>query len=295
MRKKLSRDRIIFEIIGRIIVLFIAVCCLIPFYLVVSGSFTSEDSIHKNGYKLIPSVISTEAYSAIFKAPMQILKAYSVTISLVVIGTLLSLFLVSMTAYVLHKKDFKYRNKFAYFFYFTTIFSGGLVPWYILMVRYLDMKNNYLALILPHVFSVFNIIIMRTFMKSIPEAIGESGKIDGAGEFTIYSRLILPMSTPALATIGLFIALGYWNDWYMALLFISKENMYPLQFFLYRILSAISFANKVAELTGIPAPKMPKESFKLAMTVVATGPIIFLYPFLQRFFIKGITIGAVKG
>lgn len=295
MRTGFKKDKVVFDTLGYLLTAFISVCCLIPFVLVISGSFTSEQSILRDGYRFIPKIISTEAYRAIFKAPMQIVRAYSVTIFLVVIGTAISLFMVSMTAYVLSKKDFKYRNKISYFFYFTTIFSGGLVPWYILMVSYLHLNNNYLALLLPQLFSVFNIIVMRTFIKSIPDAIGESGKMDGAGEFKIFIWLILPMSTPALATIGLFIVLGYWNDWYLAMLFITKDKMYPLQYFLYKVLNNMDFANKVSEMTGIPTPQMPKESFKLAMTVIATGPIIFLYPFIQKYFIRGITIGAVKG
>jgi putative aldouronate transport system permease protein len=202
-----------------------------------------------------------------------------------------------MTAYVLHKRDFKYRNGFAFYFYFTTLFSGGLVPWYILMSNpnYLGLKNNYLALLLPHMFNVFNIIILRTFMRTIPEAIGESAKVDGAGEFTVFFRLILPMSKPALATIALFISLVYWNDWFSATLFITKEEMYPLQYFLYKALNSMEAASKISEMIGVPTPEMPKESFKLALTVVTTGPIVFLYPFVQKFFIRGITIGAVKG
>jgi len=295
MKKKIKKDRLIFNFTGYSLTFLFASLCLIPFLLVISGSFTNEDSVLREGYRMIPRVFSLEAYEFIFKAPKQIIDAYTVTILLVVCGTAIALFLTSMTAYVLHKKDFRYRNRFSYFFYFTTLFSGGLVPWYILMVKYLNLKNSFLALLLPNLFSVFNIIIMRTFMGSIPVAIGESAKVDGAGEFTIYSRLILPMSAPALATIGLFIALGYWNDWYAAMLFITKPEMYPLQYFLYKALNSMAAASKIAEKTGIPIPDMPKESFKLAMTVVATGPIVFLYPFVQRYFIKGITIGAVKG
>jgi putative aldouronate transport system permease protein len=294
-RRKITPDRFVFNISGYFITALIAICCLIPFALVISGSFTAEESIYKDGYRIIPKVISFESYYVIFKAPMVVLSAYSVTIGLVIVGTVSSLFLTCMTAYVLHKKDFKYRNRFSYFFYFTTLFSGGLVPWYILMVKYLGLKNSLLALLLPHLFSVFNIIVMRTFFKSIPEAIGESAKVDGAGEFTVFIRLYLPMSVPALATIGLFIALGYWNDWFAAMLFITNEKMFPLQYFLYKVLNTMAYVGKLSEMTGIPTPEMPKESFKLAMTVIATGPIIFLYPFIQKYFIQGITVGAVKG
>jgi putative aldouronate transport system permease protein len=285
----------VFNAMGYTATTLFAILCLLPFALVISGSLTEETAIHRYGYRVIPPELSTEAYELIFRAPEVIVRAYGVTIALVTVGTTLGLFLTAMTAYVLHRRDFRYRNRFAYFFFFTTLFSGGLIPWYILMVRYLGMKNNFFALVQPHLFSVFNIIIMRTFFKSIPEAIGESAKIDGAGDFTIFMRLALPMSTPALATVGLFIALAYWNDWMAAMLFITDEALIPLQYFLYRVLNTITYINLVSERSGIPVPDMPQESYKLAMTVVATGPIIFFYPFAQKYFIKGLTIGAVKG
>jgi len=297
MRKvKSTPDVVMFKTFSYIVTGFLALVCLFPFLLVVSGSFTPEKTILSHGYSIIPPAFSTEAYQTIFEAPSVILRAYGVSLSLVVCGASIGLFITSMAGYVLHRKSFKYRNFFAFFFFFTTLFSGGLVPWYILIVKYLNMKNTFFALLLPNLLSVFNIIIMRTFFSTLPDSMEESAKIDGAGEFTIFTRLMLPMVTPALATVGLFISLSYWNDWYLANLFISSNNdkLFPLQFFLYRVLSSMDFAGKLSQLTGIPTPKMPKESFKLAMTVVATGPVIFLYPFAQRFFIKGITIGAVK-
>jgi putative aldouronate transport system permease protein len=245
---------------------------------------------------LLPSTFSFSSYEFIFKQPAQILKSYGITIFVTLVGTIVGLFLTAMTAYVLQRKDFRFRNAFAFYFFFTTLFSGGLVPWYVLIVTYLDLKNSLLAIIMPMLLNVFYIIIMRSFMSStIPDAISESAKIDGAGDFRIFISIILPLSKPALATIGLFIALNYWNDWYHALLFIENRDLYPLQYFLYNILNSISFANSAAAQAGVAVVAMPKESFKLAMTVVATGPIILLYPFVQKYFVKGITVGAVKG
>jgi putative aldouronate transport system permease protein len=251
--------------------------------------------IMRYGFGLLPKGFSLESYETVFRNPRDILRAYGVTILLTFSGSLLSLFLVSMSAYVLLRRHFRSRNFFALFFYFTTLFSGGLVPWYILMLRYLGMKNNFLAMLLPPLFSVFDLIIMRTFMKGIPESLSESAKLDGANEFIIYTRIYIPLSLPALATIGLFVALRYWNDWYNAMLFITNERMYPLQFYLYKILNSLQTIRMAAERAGIPMPEMPSQTFKLAMTVVATGPILFLYPFVQKYFIRGITIGAVKG
>jgi putative aldouronate transport system permease protein len=164
-----------------------------------------------------------------------------------------------------------------------------------MMVKYLKMKNTYTSLVFPLLMNVIYILIMKNFMKSIPDAIFESAKLDGAGDFTIFINLVLPLSKPALATIGLFIALNYWNDWYNAMLFIDKQELYPLQYFLYNILSKLDFINQSASRSGVPVPQMPSEPMKLAMTVVATGPIVLLYPFIQKYFVKGITIGAVKG
>ncbi|MGO4699274.1 carbohydrate ABC transporter permease [Paenibacillus sp. 2TAB26] len=289
-----KRDMLTFNIIGYSVVLVFSILCLLPFLLTLSGSFTKEASLFEEGYRLIPKSFSIDAYALIFKSPQVIIGAYGVTISLVIMGTLLGLFLTTMTAFVLHRKDFRFRNKFAFYFFFTTLFSGGIVPWYIIMTN-LGMKDNYLAMLLPNLLSVFNIIIMRTFFTSIPESIGESAKIDGAGDFTIYLRLYLPMSVPALATIGLFLAIAYWNDWYPAMLFITKDKLIPLQYQLYKVFNDMQFSQQVAERTGRSMGDMPSETFKMAMTMVTIGPIIVLYPFLQKYFIKGMTVGAVKG
>ncbi|MDI4649899.1 carbohydrate ABC transporter permease [Cohnella hashimotonis] len=295
MALKPATEKYVFNIVGYAWVSIFAALCLIPFLMIVVGSFTEESHIVKNGYSLFPDALSWDAYRFIFNNPAQILSAYRVTILVTVFGTLLGLFISAMTAYVLQRKDFKNRNVFAFYFFFTTLFSGGLVPWYILVVRYLGLKESMLALLLPPLLNVFYIIILRSFISStVPDAISESAKMDGAGDFRIFLFIILPLVKPALATIGLFIALNYWNDWYHAMLFVNKEHLFPLQYFLYKILSSIAFANSSVSQSAI-AVESPKESFKLAMTVIATGPVVLLYPFVQKYFIQGLTIGAVKG
>ena len=294
-RSKLRDNHIVFNIIAYTIISVIALLCLLPFLLVVTGSITDENTIYTHGYTLIPKKVSFFAYDVIFKSPFAIMRAYGVTISITLIGTLLGLFITAMTAYVLFRRDFKYRNVFSFFFYFTTLFNGGLVSYYIFMVRYLQMKDTYYALVLPLLLNVFYLLIMRNFMKSIPYSIIESAKIDGANDFSIFIRIVLWLITPALAAIGLFIALSYWNDWFNAMLFLEDSKRYPLQYMLYRIINSVRFASSMTARAGVPAPRMPQQSIKLAMTVIATGPIIFLYPFLQKYFVKGITIGAVKG
>ena len=293
--KKMSADRLIFNVVGYIFIILLAAACVLPFLMVISGSLTAEDSIIQNGYSLIPDDFSLDAYRLALKAPEKILRAYGVTTFVTVVGTFCGLLITSMTAYVLQRKDFAWRNKFAYFFFFTTLFSGGLVPWYVLMVKYLHLKNSLLAVILPGMLSVFNILIMRNFMSGVDGALIDAAKIDGAGEFRIYFNIMLPLAKPALATIGLFMALAYWNEWYNTMLFITDEDLYSLQYYLYQILNSVNARKNLINVTGIVLPTLPEESLKLAMTVIATGPIVLLYPFVQRYFVKGITVGAVKG
>lgn len=288
-------DRLVLNIIGYVFVSLFAVICVIPFVMVVTGSFSSQQAIVSDGYRLIPRAYSLDAYRIMFDSSRSLLRAYGVTILVTAAGTAAGLFITAMTAYVLNCKDFRYRNQFAFYFYFTTLFGGGLVPWYIMMVKYLHLKNSLLALILPLMLNVFYILIMRSFVSGIPEAIKESAQIDGAGDFTIFVRLILPLLKSALATIGLFIALNYWNDWFNTMLFVDREKLYNLQYYLYQILSKMDFMNAAFAQSGLALPTMPSDSYKMAMTLVATGPILLLYPFVQRYFVKGITIGAVKG
>ena len=297
---KKSKDIKVFNILSYTLIALVAIICLIPFLMVVVGSFTAEKEIIANGFSFFPKELSLEAYKTALKEPMAILRAYGVTASLTVIGTAIGLFIVAMTAYVLQRKDFKWRNKVSFFFYFTTLFSGGLVPWYILMVKYLGLKDSYLSLLLPPMLSVFNIIIMKSYMGGIPQALTESAKIDGAGDFTIFVKIILPLAKPALATIGMMIALGYWNDWYNSMLFINNENLYSLQYYLYKIVNNIEAYKTILAQAGGGTSlgstiNMPSESLKMALTIIVTGPIILVYPFIQKYFVSGVTIGAVKG
>ncbi|ALS29485.1 carbohydrate ABC transporter permease [Paenibacillus cisolokensis] len=273
-----------------------ALCCLLPFLLVIGTSLTSEGAIKKYGFNFWPREFSTFAYKIVFENPDLIIGSYLVTIGITVVGTAVGLFLVAMTGYALQRPDFGYRNGISFFIYFTTLFSGGLVPFYLLITQYLSLKDNYLAVLLPGLMSPFLIIMMKSFVRSIPHAITESAKMDGAGDFTIFVRLILPMTTPALATIGLFIALGYWNEWYNSMLFLSADMQYrPLQLFLYNVVTSADFVRNSAAASNVELRDVPLESMKMATAVVATGPVILFYPFVQRYFIKGITVGAVKG
>lgn len=271
--------------------------CLLPFLLILSGSFSSNESIVRDGYHLFPTDFSLEGYKMVFKFPTQVLKAYGVTVFTTVVGTTLGLFLITMAGFVLQRKDFKYRNTFSFFIYFTTLFGGGLVPWYIMLANYFNLTDTYTVLIFPGLMTPFLIILMKNFIRSaVPDELIESAKIDGANDFRIYFSIVLKLAMPGIATVGLFLALGYWNDWFTSSLFINNPDMYQLQFYLYNTMNTITFIDQMAIGTGITLSQdVPTESTKMAMAIVVTGPILFLYPFVQRYFVKGLTIGAVKG
>lgn len=291
--KKTMEERL-FNVFALIIETIFALLCVVPLILTVSGSFTAERELFSGGLSLIPKRFSTAAYELILKDPLDMLNAYKVTIIITLAGTALCLLITSMTSYVLYRKDFKYRNAFSFYFFFTTLFSGGLVPGYILMCS-LGLRDTYTVLIITGVFSVMNMIIMRTYFTSnIPMAIIESAKIDGANDFRIYISGVLPLSIPILATVGLLTALGYWNNWNTAMMYITDRNLYPLQYYLYRIFAAAEFQSKLSELGVSLGEETPTESYKLAMTVFTMGPVVLFYPFIQKYFVSGMTIGAVK-
>jgi putative aldouronate transport system permease protein len=272
------------------------VACVVPFLALVSASFTAEKSILLHGYSLWPREFSTFGYRLLFLNPNILIGCYIVTIVMTVIGTSIGLFLVAMTGYALQRPDFRYRNGISFYIYFTTLFYGGLVPFYLLMVKYLRLKDNYLSVLLPLLMSPWVIILMKSFTKSVPHSITESAKIDGAGDFRVFVSLILPMVKPALATVGFFTALTYWNEWYNSLLFLSPNMKYrPLQLMLYNIITSAEFIRNSAVASNVPPQDMPMESMKMATAVVANGPIVILFPFVQRYFIRGIVVGAVKG
>ena len=295
--RTMGRDRIVFNVIAYVVLALLSLICLLPFWLVVSGSFSDQRSIQLGGYQLIPQNFSLDAYKMLFRIPGELLRAYGVTIFVTGAGTLLGLLFTSMAAYVLACRDFRYRYQVSFFFYFTSIFGGGLVPWYIFNTKYLHFHNNIISLIVPILINVTYLLILKSYMMNIPQGLYESARLDGAGDWIIYCRIAMPMCKAGLATVGLFIALNYWNDWYNAMLFLDegRKELYPLQYFLNNILTKAQALNAAAARSGIPASDVPSEPMKLAMTVVATGPIVLLYPFLQKYFVKGVTIGAVKG
>ncbi len=293
MKSKLQNAT--FNTIAYTYILIMTVFCLLPFILLVSASFTAEGAIYENGYTFWPTEFSLEAYKVAISGSTNVAKAYMVSIGVTASGTVLGLFCMIMAANVLSRKDFKYRNQISFYFYFTTLFNGGLVAYYVLIASYLHLKNNYLALLLPVLMSPWLLLLLRSFVQGIPISLTESAKIDGAGEFTVLFKVIMPLAKPGLATIGLFLALQYWNDWFNASLFITDKTMFPLQYYLQNVILNAEFARQLSSKGASVSLNTPTESLKMATAVLATGPIILLYPFVQKYFIKGLTVGAVKG
>ncbi len=287
---------IAFDVIKYILLTITSLLCVLPFVLIVSGSITSNETILREGYSILPRDISFDAYSMIFKAPKDILQAYKITIYYTAVGTLTGLAVIVLTAYVISRKEFKYRNVVSFLIYFTSIFGGGLVAWYLMYTNILGLKGTTFAIWFPAIMSPFLVILMRTFITgSVPDAIVESAKIDGAGHGMILTRIVLPVLGPGLATVGLFLALGYWNDWYRSSMFSTDSSTWELQFYLYNMLNASQALKAMSQASSVPMDSMPGQTMKLAMAVVATGPVLIFYPFVQRYFVTGITIGAVKG
>lgn len=274
-----------------------AILCMLPLWLALVASFTNENSLVRDGYGLFVKNFDLTAYKLIFQGTNSVLNAYIVTIFTALAGTLLTLLLTSTLSYPLSVKGLKYRNIITFFVYFTMVFGGGLVPTYIIYTKILHFHNNILVLIIPGALNGFNMFLMKNYFATIPDSMSESAKIDGASEFVIFAKIILPLSKPILATIGLFAAMGYWNSWYNVLLYIDDKNLYTLQFLIMQLQSQVDFIssslNKGFRMP--PGVAVPTISTRLATAMISIGPIILLYPFLQKYFIKGIMIGAVKG
>lgn len=281
--------------------IFYAALCILPLILVLSISLSDETTVIANGYKFIPETFSVSAYEFLFKDMDQIIRSYGVSIFVTVVGTIISVALTACYAYPLSRSDLPYRGFFAFFIFFTMLFNGGLVPWYLVYVNLLDLKNTIWVLIMPMLMSPFFVLVMRTFFSSsIPMSILESARVDGAGEFRTFVRIVLPLSLPVLATVALFSTLNYWNDWYLSMIFISDNKTISLQYLMYRTLLDIQYltsnsnvASQISSQGGML--DLPNKTLQMAMAVVGIGPIVLAYPFFQRYFIKGLTVGAVKG
>lgn len=291
-RKK--KPQIGFHIIG---VLIVAVC-VIPFLLVVSASLTKPIDLVDYGFRLIPLRVDWSAYEAIFENPELILRSYLVTI-VATVGTVVGgLFVMSAGAYTLARPNCVFRKGLTFYFFFTMLFSGGLVPYYILITRYLKLRNTITVMIVPSLVNVYYLLMIRTFMQKLPSSLFESAKIDGASEMRIFFKIALPLSTPSLATVGFFTAMAKWNDWTTGLYFIDDRKLYPLQFLLQTIQKDIQSLLMLLNMgvnTGMSAADVPGDNLLMAMAVVAVGPMLVIFPLFQKYFVQGLTLGAVKG
>ena len=287
------------DIFLNLLYVILSAICIVPILLVLVISFTDEHEIIMNGYSFLPERFSTEAYKFVLSAGEGILNAYGVSIFTAVVGTVLSVSVITLYAYPLSRSNFKYKKLFSFLAFFTMIFGGGLVPWYMVYSQLFRIRNTIWILIFPYLMNAWFVMIMRTFIKtSVPESLIESAKIDGASEFRTFFSIVLPLLKPGIATIGLLSCLGYWNDWYLPLVFLTEIKLYNIQYLMYQTLSNIQFLTSgsanFSEL-GMVLADLPGESARMAVAVVSIGPIIFAYGFFQKYFIKGLTIGAIKG
>ena len=289
------------EIIFHVILGLFSICCIIPFIFVIIISFSAESSIREIGYSFIPNAWSTAAYAYAFQSLPQIWRSYFNSIFITVVGTVLSTLMCALYSYALYRPDFKFRNFFTFFSFFTMIFGGGLVPTYVISTQVLGLNENYAALIVPLLVSPFNIIIMRTFFKSsVPLELIEAATVDGSSEYATFFRVVLPIAKPGLATIALLNALAYWNDWYQSLLYIKQNKvLQPLQALLMELQNNVEYLNRMSATLGASAiqeaMRAPTQTLRMVLVVLIVVPIACAYPFFQRYIVAGLTIGSVKG
>ena len=291
-------DRIT-QYVSHVFLAILAAGSIIPFIILVASSLTEEASILKDGYAFWPKEFSLAAYEYLFNNSASIVRAYGITVFVTVIGTVSSLAITSLLAYALSRRDLPYRNVFAFFVFFTLLFNGGLVPTYLVYTQNFDVKNTIWALIVPGLLmNGFNVLLMRTFfITSIPEPVIESARMDGAGEFRTFFSIILPLSLPILATIGLLQTIGYWNDWFNGLIYITEPSLFSIQNMLNRMLQDIQFlaTSNLGSNTSTAAAQIPTTGVRMAIAVIGVLPILIAYPFFQKYLVKGIALGSVKG
>jgi putative aldouronate transport system permease protein len=290
------------NVILNIILAVYSLLCLVPLLLMISASLTDEKALAISGYKFIPDFdkITTYAYSYIITNTPQVVTAYGITILITGVGTVLSVLIMALYAFPISRQDFKYKNFFTFFLVFTMLFNGGMVSTYLIGVNVLHFKDNIWGLIFPYLMNAFWVIILRTFYKTnIPDSLIESAKIDGASEFTTFFRIVFPLALPGIATIALFAMVQYWNDWFLASLYINDPNKAPLQYLLYQLQTSMQYllqnSSNIGSRAGDVLAKMPSEAARMAMVVIGVGPIILTFPFFQKYFVKGLTVGAIKG
>ena len=277
----------------------LVIVAMLPILLIVVASFSSETSLIRNGYSFWPESWSLDAYYYMVKQGVMIARAYGVSFFVTIVGTALSVFLTTMLAYPMSRKSFKYRNVLAFFVFFTMLFNGGIVPSYIMWTKFFHIKDTIWALIIPnYLVTAFNVILVKNYYQnSIPDSLIEAAQLDGASELKIFFKVMLPLAVPTVATISLFTGICYWNDWTNGLYYINNEKLYSIQQLLMKIMNNIQAlrSNSNAALLGTGAVELPGTSIRMAMAVIGILPIMIIYPFVQRYLVKGVVVGAVKG
>ena len=297
MKNKAVLDKERTSLWVHIFFILFGLACLIPFLVIVSASFSDEMDLARYGFGLIPPKIDLTAYAYLFENPRTIINAYRVTIFITVVGTFLGTLFIAMVAFTLARNNFRFRSILTAYIFFPTLFSGGLVSSYLINTQYLHLRDNLLALILPSLINVFHVIMVRTFFMQLPESLFEAAKMDGASEYMLFFEIALPLSKPVIATVAYLGALSKWNEWYNAMLYIRNEDLIPLQYMLQRMMMSIQ--SLLDSMQSVPAmvdiTSLPGENLRMAMLVVAIGPMMLVFPFFQKYFVKGMTVGAVKG
>lgn len=294
---KLKKDNL-YQLSINLIMILISLACVLPFVLLFISSITDEGTLLRNGYSFFPSKFSFDAYKYLWSEISMISRAFGVSVFVTIVGTSISLVITSLLAYTLSRKDFPFNKIFAFLVFFTMLFNGGLVPTYIVNTQIFHLKDTIWALIFPGLLmNGFNIMIMRTYFAGVPDAILESARVDGAGEFRTFFKIVLPLSLPIMATVGLLEGIGYWNDWFNGLIYLTDQNLFSIQVVLNRIITDIQFisSSNLGSQSGQAAQNLPSIGIRMAIAVIGVVPIMVAYPFFQKYFVKGITVGAVKG
>lgn len=294
----MKRKNIASRVALNIVLILFTLTFIIPFLYVISISLTNEDSLIQEGYHIIPKIFDVSAYRVSIANPQKLIWAYKTTIFESVVATVLSLIITSLLAYPMSRRNYRFKNQLSFFVYFTTLFSGGLVPTYILNTQYLHLGNSVWVYIMPYLVNAFHVIVVRTSFQALPDSLMEAAKIDGCSEMKTLFKIVIPLSKPVLATIGLMTLLNRWNEWNASLLYIRNEELYTLQYLLQRILREAEYINTMSDVMPMGLEqnsKIPSEGMRFAMCVLAAGPMLMVFPFFQKYFSKGLTVGAVKG
>lgn len=295
MKSRIKSDDILIGCFYVLLGLF-TLACLLPILMVISGSLSTETAIVVNGFTLLPREFSLDTYNYVLSRQINTLaSAYGVTIFVTVVGTALAVAITTCFAYVVSVKDFRHANKLAFFAYFTMLFNGGMLPWYLVCTRYYHLQDSLWGLILPYCMNVFYMYLVRNYINGIPYELTESARIDGAGYFQTFIKIILPLSKAGIVTIVLFYALTYWNDFYLPLMLVTDDKYFSMQYILYKMNANIQYLATNSTGFGADHISLPTQTVKMAITCIAIGPIALVYPFVQKYFVKGVTVGALKG